>query len=76
MKDKRITTADALEQLAEQIEYLKGEIRAAQQNGDKKLYCSLMRLYLPALKEYTRLSAAQENSERTDELLAFTGGMN
>ena len=76
MKNKHITTADALAQLAEQVDYLRKEIKAAQQDGDKKLYCSLMRLYLPALKEYTRLSAMQESGEQEDALLAFTGGGN
>ena len=74
MKNEHISTADALEQLAGQVNYLYTQIEAAKNSGNTKLYCSLLRLYLPALKEYVRLSNAQDG-EQEDALLAFAGGM-
>ena len=59
----------AIEQLSDELEFLKAEINAAKRNGDKKQYCSLMRLFLPALKEYVRMYGGQ--GDGTDELHDF-----
>lgn len=57
--------------LCEQLVYLEEEMAKARMNGDMKAYLSMMRLFLPAQKEYLRLRREQEGDAATDALLAF-----
>ena len=63
----------AIEQLSDEIMFMKAELQRAKESGDTKHYCSVMRLYLPALKEYVRLYGDQGGSG-ADELLNFANG--
>ena len=38
----------AIEQLSDEIMFMKAELQRAKESGDTKHYCSVMRLYLPA----------------------------
>ena len=46
----------------------------ARMNGDMKAYLSMLRLFLPAQKEYLRLRREQEGDAETDALLTFANG--
>jgi hypothetical protein len=62
----------ALDTLAEQVAFLVHEMAAARLVGDMKDYAALMRLYLPAQKEYLRLCAEEGQEGNTDALTEFT----
>lgn len=64
----------AINLLCEQLAYLEQEMAAARMSEDTKAFASLMRVFLPAQKEYLRLCRENEYSAQVDELLAFTGG--
>ena len=64
----------AMNLLCEQLAYLDKEMAVARMSEDTKTFASLMRVFLPAQKEYLRLCREDEYSAQVDELLAFTGG--
>lgn len=64
----------AINLLCEQLAYLEKEMAVARMSEDTKTFASLMRVFLPAQKEYLRLCREDEYSAQVDELLAFTGG--
>ena len=61
----------AIAQLAEQLAYMDRELANARIEGDNKAFAALMRVYLPTMKEYIRLTREQAGERYTDELLEF-----
>lgn len=70
----QIARESAINLLCEQLAYLEKEMAIARMAEDTKAFASLMRVFLPAQKEYLRLCREDEYSAQVDELLAFTGG--
>ena len=58
-------------ELFDNLKYLKSEMGKARRSGNTKAFSSLMRLYLPAQKEYLRMLKEQDYSEYTDALTDF-----
>ena len=71
MNDYEKARDNAFTLLCEQLVYLEEEMAKARMDGDMKAYLSMMRLFLPAQKEYLRLRREQEGDAATDALLAF-----
>ncbi len=67
----QIESEKAIESLRRHVAYVQEEMEKARDKGDAKGYASLMRLYLPAQKQFLTLCREVDKKENVDVLLAF-----
>lgn len=73
-KNKQTPQEYAIEQLFEQLAFMKSGILTAQANNDMKGYLSIMRVYSPALKEYVKLCDKNDVKAQNDALMDYVNG--